>query len=115
MLKKVADVIREAYRPEDVACRMRDDDFAVLMPATTVEEAVALARGFKERLSRAAFTHRASRVAVTCGVGIAGASDAYDQTMFQRAVNALEQPLVSMSDDLRTWDASYPAVSSRAA
>jgi hypothetical protein len=54
-------------------------------------------------------------VAVTCGVGIAGASDAYDQTMFQRAVNALEQPLVSMSDDLRTWDASYPAVSSRAA
>jgi diguanylate cyclase (GGDEF)-like protein len=115
MLKKVADVIRDAYRPEDVACRMRDDDFAVLMPATTVDEAVVLARGFKARLSRAAFTHRASRVAVTCGMGIAGAADAYDQTMFQRAVNALEQPLVPTSDELRTWDGAFPAVTVRAA
>ncbi len=51
---------------------------------------------------------------VTCGVGIAAASGAYDQTLFDRAVNALEQPLVSRSDDLRIWDDACPAVTARA-
>ncbi len=115
LLAKVADVIRSTYRPEDVACRMRDDDFAVLMPDTTVEDAVGLAREFKAKLSRAVFTHRSARVPVTCGVGIASALDAHDQTMYERAVNALERPLVAKSDDLQVWDPSCPAVTNRAA
>ncbi len=115
LLTRVADTIRETFRPEDVSCRMRDDDFAVLMPATTVEEATALARAFKEKLSRAVFTHRSTRVPMTCGIGIAGALDAYDQSMYERAVEALERPLISKSDDLQVWDVSYPAVTNRAA
>ena len=115
LLVKVADVIRDTYRPEDVACRMRDDDFAVLMPDTTVEDAVALARQFKATLTRAAFTHRSARVPVTCGVGIAPALDPYDQSVYDRAVNALERPLVARSDDLQVWDPSCPAVTARAA
>ena len=115
VLKKVADVMRTAYRPEDVACRMRDDDFAILMPDTGVDDAVALAREFKAKLARAALTHRQARVPVTCGVGVAGALDAYDQSVFERAVNALERPLVAKSDDLQIWDASCPAITARAA
>ncbi len=116
LLAKVGDVIRDTYRPEDVGCRMRDDDFAVLMPDTTVDAAVALAGEFKAKLSRAAFTHRSARVPVTCGIGIAVATDPYDQTLYERAVSALEGPLVPRSDDLQVWKASsYPAVTDRAA
>jgi diguanylate cyclase (GGDEF)-like protein len=115
LLVKVAETIRESYRPEDVACRMRDDDFAVLTPDTSVADATELARGFKDRLSRAIFSHRTTRVPVTCGVGIAGALDAYDQSMYERAVDALERPLVARSDDLQVWEPSYPPVTTRAA
>ena len=116
VLAKVADALRAAFRPEDVVCRLRNDDFAVLLPATTAAEAVALVTAFKTRLARAGVAHRGGIVAVTCGVGLAEASDPFDQTVLQRAIDAFEQPLVHRSDALEVWSPStYPAVTGRAA
>ena len=116
LLAKVADVLRAAFRPEDVACRLKGDDFAVLLPGTTAAEAAALATAFKARLSRAAVAHRGGIVPVTCGIGIAEALDPHDLTLLRRAVDALEQPLVRRSDELLVWSgAGYPSINSRAA
>jgi diguanylate cyclase len=109
VLMKIADVIRETYRLEDVACRLRDDDFAILMPDTTLNRAVALARNVKLRLSKAHFTYRDATIPVTCGIGIATALDLYDRTVLDRAIEALEQTLARKSDELCVWESLDPS------
>ena len=116
VLAAVAAALRGTFRPEDVLCRLKDDEFAVLMPDTTVDDAAELVRAFKLKLSRAAVSHRGGIVAVTCGVGVAAATDAYDRSLMRRAADALDLPLVRRSDDLQVWtDAALPPVTTRAA
>ncbi len=116
LLVKVADAIKASFRTEDVTSRLRNDEFAVLMPDTTVEDAVALATAFKGRLARVALSHRGGTVPVTCGIGIAGGLEPHDLTLLQRACDALEEPLVKRSDALHLWSASaYPPITGRAA
>jgi len=109
LLKKVSQTLRETYREEDIVCRMRADDFAVLMPATTLEAAVELAREFKMNLSRAGFEYRGSRVPVTCSVGLADAQGADDRALYERAVQALQQTPGHRSDTQHVWPAGSPS------
>jgi two-component system, cell cycle response regulator len=91
VLTSVADAIREVYRPEDVSCRLGNDDFAVLMPDTSMEQAVAIASRMKAALSRARFAYRDSTVPVTCGVGIAEAGEPFDRNLLDRAIEAVKR------------------------
>ena len=54
ILISVADIMREVHRAEDVVCRLANDDFAVLMPETTTDQAVAIASRMKASLARCA-------------------------------------------------------------
>jgi diguanylate cyclase (GGDEF)-like protein len=100
MLQRVADVLRDVYRPEDVTCRLRADDFAVLMPDTPIEAAIDMARDVRSKLSRANFTYRGASIPLTCGIGVAAAREAYDRTLLERAAQALEQTPDRRSDQL---------------
>jgi diguanylate cyclase (GGDEF)-like protein len=91
MLQRVADVLRDVYRPEDVTCRLRADDFAVLMPDTPIEDAITMARDVKSRLKRVSFSYRGANVPLTCGIGVTAAREAYDRNVLERAAGALEQ------------------------
>ena len=115
ILRKVADVLREIYRPEDVVCRLRNDDFAVLMPDTPSDDAVNLARTVRDKLSVSNFRYRDSTVPVTCGIGIASALDPYDHRVLERAMDALQQSANRKSNEVWVAAEADPKASRRAA
>ncbi len=51
-LKELAKVIRETFRREDIVARYGGDEFAVILPHTSQEEALKIARRLLERLER---------------------------------------------------------------
>ena len=51
-LVNVAQIIREKLRPTDILCRYGGDEFAVIMPATTLFDAIRIAQRLKESVSR---------------------------------------------------------------
>ncbi len=69
-LKIVANVIRETLRGADVAARFGGEEFSILLPQTTGEEAVAIAERIRSNIEHADFPHRL----VTTSIGVASCS-----------------------------------------
>jgi diguanylate cyclase (GGDEF)-like protein len=51
LLVRVADQMREVFRPHDVVARYGGDEFAVLLPETALAEATGLCDALRERLT----------------------------------------------------------------
>ena len=69
-LKLVANVIRDTLRGADVAARFGGEEFAILLPQTTGEEAVMIAERIRHNIEHAKFPHRR----VTASIGVASCS-----------------------------------------
>ncbi len=69
-LKLVGHVIRETLRGADVAARFGGEEFSILLPQTTGEEAAAIAERIRLNLAETRFPHRR----VTASIGIASCS-----------------------------------------
>ncbi|MBK8465145.1 MAG: diguanylate cyclase [Chloracidobacterium sp.] len=69
-LKIVASVIRETLRSADVAARFGGEEFSILLPQTTAEEASAIAERLRSNIEHADFPHRL----VTTSIGVASCS-----------------------------------------
>ena len=69
-LKIVGHVIRETLRGADVAARFGGEEFAILLPQTTAEEAAAIAERIRHNVEHADFPHRR----VTLSIGVASCS-----------------------------------------
>lgn len=69
-LKLVATVIRDTLRGADVAARFGGEEFSILLPQTTGEEALAIAERLRHNIEVADFPHRR----VTSSIGIASCS-----------------------------------------
>lgn len=69
-LKIVANVIRDTLRGADVAARFGGEEFAILLPQTTDEEAAMIAERIRSNIEQAKFPHRA----VTVSIGVASCS-----------------------------------------
>ena len=69
VLKQLADVVLQSCRKEDFAARVGGEEFAVLLPSTTGEEAYAFARWLGRRVQRQRWLHRA--VTISAGVAVA--------------------------------------------
>jgi diguanylate cyclase (GGDEF)-like protein len=115
VLKAVADIIRESYRPEDVICRLGGDDFGVLTPDTGIDEAASLATKMKTLLARARFAYRDSTVPVTCGIGIAEAGEPFDHSALMRAIEVLNQSPKRASNGLFLGRPAAPKIVVQAA
>jgi diguanylate cyclase (GGDEF)-like protein len=91
VLRKVATIISEHCRTEDVGCRMGGEEFAVLAPNTTAEQAATLAERMRVAIAKTAFVHGGKSIAVTSSFGVVDAGDPYDHTLLERADAALYQ------------------------
>lgn len=69
-LRLVGNVIRETLRGADVAARFGGEEFSILLPQTTSEEAVSIAERIRRNIERTQFPHRP----VTSSIGIASCS-----------------------------------------
>lgn len=76
-------------RPEDVACHLEGEKFAILSPNTAVDDAVAIAERMRLAVASIPFTRRDQSISVTCSFGVAQALDIYDRSLLERADRAL--------------------------
>jgi len=74
-LVKVADILRECTRDEDIVCRWAGDEFIILLPQTNKEIARQISRRIEKACERAEF----GDIPITLGVGIATRQDTEEQ------------------------------------
>jgi len=71
MIRRVADEIRSAVRQYDLAARFGGDEFVILMPETTLPEAVAVAERIRQGVSSIELgTEPRSRASLSIGVAL---------------------------------------------
>ena len=73
-LKMVSSALKDTLRADDVAARFGGEEFAILLPRTSGEEAAAIAERIRSRVEHTAFPHRP----ITISVGVASHSNEFD-------------------------------------
>ena len=71
VLQRVAGVLREVSRRGDVAARMGGEEFVLLMPGTTAEEAVARCERLRRQVAALSFDDVVPGLRVTTSTGVA--------------------------------------------
>lgn len=100
-LQRIADILsRHVKRPRDVAIRFGGEEFALLLPGTDQEGAYRVCQGILEDMRNTAIpADDGHNVTITLSAGIALlAPDENEQTLFQRADEALYQAKASGRD-----------------
>jgi diguanylate cyclase (GGDEF)-like protein len=69
-LKLVASIIRDTLRGADVAARVGGEEFSILLPQTTNDEAATIAERLRSNVDTASFPNRK----VTVSIGVASCS-----------------------------------------
>lgn len=103
VLKMVADTVHESVRCCDVACRYGGEEFAVIFPGTTLDDAAEIAEHLRSEIGSRSFNCRDGRVAVTVSGGVASTSclDGYFDLPADFLVQAADSALYRAKDDGR--------------
>ena len=71
VLRDLGALVRQSVRKLDVPVRYGGEEFAIILPETTLEEAVNLAERFRIMVERTVFSNGRERLPVTISIGIA--------------------------------------------
>ncbi len=88
VLASIADSLREHLRPTDLIVRFGGDEFAVLLPGTTLTEATVIAERIRENLASHVMTSPPGNVTVSIGLTSANEHDDLDRFL-ERADGAM--------------------------
>ncbi len=106
VLRGVAQILRARTKGDDVAARIGGDEFAILLPDTTLSGATSLAEQIRTALTRAGLRRgqAAERVAdVTISVGVAHSGDGITlEELLQKADKALYEAKRGGRNQVRT-------------
>lgn len=91
VLTKIAETISDICRIEDVACRHGGEEFVVLAPRTSADQAALLAERMRLAIAKIPFWQKGECLTVTCSFGVAEAVGTFDRLMLERADHALYQ------------------------
>lgn len=76
VLKKFAELLRTSFRGEDIACRYGGEEFVVLLPETTFDEAFARAEELRLHVHQVSVEHRQQPMgAIAISIGVASLPD----------------------------------------
>ena len=70
VIRKISGKIRECVRQIDAAARYGGDEFAVILPNTTLDDAVVVAERMVETVSRSPVTWKKEQIELTISVGV---------------------------------------------
>jgi diguanylate cyclase (GGDEF)-like protein/PAS domain S-box-containing protein len=91
-LRLIGRQLMSEFRGSDMACRLGGEEFAVVMPRTTIEQARQRAETLRQKVGQLSFTHHGTVIAnITLSVGIASYPE-HGQVM-PRLVDAADQAL----------------------
>lgn len=74
ILQEFGKLLSDSIRKYDVACRYGGEEFAVLLPDTSIDEATVLCDRFRERISKHDFTYDRVTIRITASIGVAASS-----------------------------------------
>ncbi len=97
VLQRVGKIIADLCRTEDVACRFGGEEFVIIAPHTTAEDAEILAERIREIIANTRFTPEGFKsspmleecIRLSASFGVAEAGDLYDRSMLKRADEAM--------------------------
>jgi diguanylate cyclase len=90
VLSALGRTLRAAIRREDAVARFGGEEFAALLPNTTLEEAAAVAQKVREAVARIVVPHKGYEIRITVSGGLASIQAGDDvQTLIERADAAL--------------------------
>lgn len=91
VLVNVAGMIQKELRPLDVACRIGGEEFAIILPHTDLQSAVAFAERIRQRIERMIFRvdEQQFHATVTLGVATFLSMDRSSEALMKRADDAL--------------------------
>lgn len=76
VLRSLADTLRKHFRGDDVVCRYGGEEFAVILPETTVEGVVERANDLRAEVKKLALRYREQKLGqISLSIGIAGFPD----------------------------------------
>ena len=70
VLQEFGHLLDESIRKYDVACRYGGEEFAVILPDTDLDKAIALCERFRERIGKHPFTYENETLRITASVGV---------------------------------------------
>lgn len=91
VLRQVARILITAMREGDLVGRLGGEEFAVLLPETPLEGAVASAERLRDRIEHHVFTHKDMQIHATVSLGVAEFSPTYAgrESLFEAADRSL--------------------------
>ena len=90
VLATIGRALRGAIRREDAVARFGGEEFAILMPSTSLEQAIEVAQKVREAVARVAISRGGQQIAVTVSGGLATIeSNERVEALIQRADSAL--------------------------
>ena len=101
LLMELGELIKKSIRDYDVACRFGGEEFVVLLPQTTLENAFDLADRLREKVANHLFCSSTTMLRVTASFGVSMTpefSDAGNQ-FTEEEVNTIAEKIVSEADN----------------
>jgi len=71
VLRGVSRTMQNSVRAKDIVARSGGEEFAIIFPGTTVEQARTLAEHVRSKIEAATFDFEGTELRVTCSVGLA--------------------------------------------
>lgn len=89
-LMHLTSVVREVIRPTDIVARLGGEEFVIVMPETSLDEAVAVVARLQRQLTRQFFLEKEEKLFITFSAGVAElAPRESHEEVLQRADGAL--------------------------
>jgi diguanylate cyclase (GGDEF)-like protein len=79
LLRNIGTIIFEHCRSKDVGCRLRGEQFAVLAPNTTAQDATVLAERMRAAIAKATFVHGGKSISITTNIEVVDAGAACER------------------------------------
>jgi two-component system, cell cycle response regulator len=92
VLQEFGKLLGDSIRKYDVACRYGGEEFAVILPDTTLDKALALCERFRERVANHIFAYNDVTLRITASVGVT-ARPAKSETTGKQLVELADKAL----------------------